>query len=428
MEGTTRFPPVGISVEEFVVEAESWLEENAERRYRKQEEKLPWGAGTFSVSVFHSLSKDEEQSVLDDLKSWQQRKAMVGYHAISWPALQGGLGLSWEHAAAFSSLERAYEVPARHETFTVTTRLVAPTVDLFGTTEQREEFVSRFLSAEELCCQLFSEPGSGSDLAGLGCRAELDGDEWVINGQKVWSSGAQFCEWGELIARSDPDAQKHQGMTAFLVPLDAPGVEIRPIRQMSGGTSFNEVFLSDVRIPDSLRLGGVGDGWNVALTTLGFERDRSDTGGDGGAARTGGSWGQLLATAKAAGSTSDPVIRQSLMRAYSHLRVEGFLNRRASHLRSSGTPGPEASLGKLMWTEGMNLISEAACKVLRTKLIADAGEWGTYAWNEHILGAPGYRIAGGSDEIQRNILGERVLGLPREPRVDKGLAWRDIPR
>jgi alkylation response protein AidB-like acyl-CoA dehydrogenase len=419
---------VGISVEEFAIEADSWLGSNAEKRSRSQEDELPLGSGRFSVSVFHTLSKDEERSLLEDLKSWQQRKATVGYHAISWPASQGGLGLSREHAAAFSSLERGYVVPAGHETFTVTTRLVAPTVDLLGTTEQREEFVSRFLSAQELCCQLFSEPGAGSDLAGLGCRAEKDGEEWVINGQKVWSSGAQFSEWGELIARSDPTTQKHRGMTAFLVPLDTPGVEIRPIRQMSGGTSFNEVFLTDVRIPDSLRLGEVGDGWNVALTTLGFERDRSDTGGDGGAARTGGSWGQLLATAKAVGSTSDPVMRQSLMRAYSHTRVEGFLNRRAAQLRSSGTPGPEGSLGKLMWTEGMNLISEVACQVLGTKLIADTGEWGTYAWNEHILGAPGYRIAGGSDEVQRNIVGERVLGLPGEPRVDKGLAWRDIPR
>ena len=178
--------------------------------------------------------------------------------------------------------------------------MVAPTVDLLGTADQSEEFVPRFLSAEELCCQLFSEPGAGSDLAGLGCKAERDGDEWVINGQKVWSSGAQFCEWGELIARSDPGAQKHRGLTAFLVPMDSPGLEIRPIRQMSGGSSFNEVFLKDVRISDSLRLGSEGDGWNVALTTLGFERDKSDTGEDGGAARTGGSWGQLLATAWAA--------------------------------------------------------------------------------------------------------------------------------
>jgi len=414
---------------EFLVEAEEWLEQNAQRRSGgPADEEIPWGAGAFSVAVFHALSESEERSLLEDLKSWQQRKATVGYHAVAWPTSKGGMGLTREHALAFSNLERRYLVPARHESFSVTTRLVAPTVDLLGTADQSEEFVPRFLSAEELCCQLFSEPGAGSDLAGLGCRAERDGDEWVVNGQKVWSSGAQFCEWGELIARSDPDAQKHRGLTAFLIPMESPGIEIRPIRQMSGGSSFNEVFLSDVRIPDSLRLGSEGDGWNVALTTLGFERDKSDTGEDGGAARTGGSWGQLLATARAAGATEDPVIRQELMRAYSHTRVEGLLNRRAADLRSSGTPGPEGSLGKLMWTEGMNLISEVVCKVLGPKLVADTGEWGTYAWNEHILGAPGYRIAGGSDEVQRNILGERVLALPGEPRVDKGLAWREIPR
>ena len=418
-----------VSLEEFTVEAEAWLEENAERRPRGPADEEPsGGTGAFSVAVFHALSETEERLLLEDLKSWQQRKALVGYHAISWPISQGGLGLSREHAQAFSSLERRFEVPARHESFSVTTGLVAPTVNLLGTAWQRDEFVSRFLSAQELCCQLFSEPGAGSDLAGLGCRAENDGDEWIVNGQKVWSSGAQFCEWGELIARSDPTAPKHRGMTAFLVPMDSPGIEIRPIRQMSGGSSFNEVFFDNVRIPDSLRLGATGDGWNVALTTLGFERDKSDTGEAGGAARTGGSWDQLLATARTTGSTNDPVIRQHLMRVYSHVQVEGYLNRRAADLRSGGTPGPEGSLGKLMWTEGMNLISEVACCVLGPKLIADTGEWGTYAWTEHVLGAPGYRIAGGSDEVQRNILGERVLKLPGEPRVDKGLAWKDIPR
>ena len=145
----------------------------------------------------------------------------------------------------------------------------------FGDEAQREQFVARFLAAEELCCQLFSEPGAGSDLGGLACRATRDGDEWVVNGQKVWSSGARFAEWGELIARSDPDVAKHKGLTAFIIPMDLPGIEIRPIRQMSGGASFNEVFFNDVRVPDSMRLGAVGEGWRVALTTLGFERDRS---------------------------------------------------------------------------------------------------------------------------------------------------------
>jgi alkylation response protein AidB-like acyl-CoA dehydrogenase len=336
--------------------------------------------------------------------------------------------LSREYARAYARLESQYQTPVSHETHSVTTRLIAPTIAMYGTPEQKADFVGKFLAARELCCQLFSEPNAGSDLASLACRAVRDGDEWVINGQKVWSSGAQFSGWGELIARHDPDVVKHKGMTAFIIPMDLPGIEIRPIKQMSGGSSFNEVFMNDVKVPDSMRLGPVGEGWKVALTTLGFERDHSDAGG-GSSNRVGGSWRQLLATAQAMGVTDDPNIRQELMRFYSHHRVEGFVNRRAADLRRSGAPpGPEGSLGKLMWTEGMTHMSDVVSAILGPRLIADTGEWGTYAWGEHVLGAPGYRIAGGSDETQRNIIGERVLGLPGEPRVDKDVAWRDIPK
>ena len=296
----------------------------------------------------------------------------------------------------------------------------------FGDDAQREQLVERFLSARELCCQLFSEPGAGSDLGGLACRAARDGDEWVVNGQKVWSSGARFSEWGELIARSDPDAVKHKGLTAFIIPMDLPGIEVRPIRQMSGGASFNEVFFSDVRVPDSMRLGDVGEGWRVALTTLGFERDRSTEAQTG---RVGGSWAQLLATARAMGVTDDPVIRQSLATAYTHERIESYLNRRLADLVAAGaTPGPEGSLGKLLWTNGMTLFSDVVSQILGPALIADTGAWGTYGWSEHVLGAPGYRIAGGSDEIQRNIIGEHVLGLPAEPRARQGRPVADVPR
>ncbi|NNE72497.1 MAG: acyl-CoA dehydrogenase [Acidimicrobiales bacterium] len=388
---------------------------------------IVWGEGDFSVSVFHALSFEDERDLLRDAQLWAAKKAEHGYHAITWSPEYGGLGLSKEHARAFARLERGYQVPPRHETYSVTTGLIAPTVELFGTPEQKEQFVAAFLQAELLCCQLFSEPGAGSDLAALGCKAERDGDEWVLNGQKVWSSGAQFSEWGELIARSDPDAPKHKGLTAFLIPMDLPGIEIRPIKQMSGGTSFNEVFFNDCRVPDTMRLGPEGEGWKVALTTLGFERDKSGDAADG-SAKAGGSWSQLLATAQAIGVTDDPTMRQDLMRVFSHVRVEGFLNRRAADLAKGGTPGPEGSLGKLMWTEGMNLISDVASRVLGPRLVADTGQWGTYAWGEHVLGAPGYRIAGGSDEVQRNIIGERVLGLPGEPRVDKGIPWKDVPR
>ena len=247
----------------------------------------------------------------------------------------------------------------------------------------------------------------------------------MISGQKVWSSGAQFSDWGLLIARSDVGAPKHKGMTAFLVQMDAEGVEVRPIRQMSGGTSFNEVFFEDVRVADSMRLGPEGDGWKVALTTLGFERDHSDPAG---AVRPGGAWSHLLATAQALGVVDEPTVRQALMGVYVHKRVESLLNQRAADMARGGTPGPESSLGKLMWTEGMTKVSDVVSAVLGPRLIADTGEWGTWEWGEHVLGAPGYRIAGGSDEVQRNIIGERVLGLPGEPRLDKATPWRDLPR
>ena len=312
-----------------------------------------------------------------------------------------------------------------HELFDVTRQLIAPTIAQLGTTEQKARFVGPLLAAEILCCQLFSEPSAGSDLAGLACRAIRDGAEWIVNGQKVWSSGAQFADWGLLIARSDPDVVKHNGMTAFMLPLDHPGVEVRPIKQMSGGSSFNEVFISDARIPDDLRIGQPGEGWKVALTTLHYERDHSESSAPG---TTGGTWEQLLGTARAVGVTDNPPVREAMMRMYVHRRVEHMLNRRTADLARSGRPGPAGSLGRIFWTQGMTMMSDVISLVLGPRLVADTGEWGTYEWGEHLLGAPGYRIAGGSDEIQRNVIGERVLGLPREPRVDRDRPWRDVPR
>jgi len=416
MSTTEVRPP---TVEEFTAAARAWL---SERLPARAESSGSWGEGSDDVSVFHRLSFDEERDLLRRCMEWQQEKFDAGYGAITWPTEFGGAGLTLEHERAYQALESAFATPPGHETLAVTTGLIAPTVRLYGTPDQRDRFVRRFLRADELCCQLFSEPGAGSDLAGLGTQAVRHGDEWVINGQKVWSSGAQFSAWGELIARSDPDVPKHAGMTAFLVPMDAPGVEVRPIKQMSGGSSFNEVFFTDVRLPDSLRLGEVGDGWKVALTTLGFER--GGTGGRG----VGGSWERLLGLARWLGRTGDPVMRQRLMSVYINQRLQSLNRARAQVSAQAGRPpGPEGSVGKLMWVRGLTEIGEVAADLLGPRITADTGEWGTFAWNGHLLGAPGYRIAGGSDEIQRNIIGERVLGLPTEPRADRG-PWRSIPR
>ena len=414
------------SLEAFVADARRWLDDHAERRVETEGE-AAWGSGEFSVSVFHALSADDEQAVVERAQAWTMAKAEAGYHAIAWPVEYGGLGLPGSFARAFGRLEREYVTPTGHEVHSVTTRLIAPTIHALGNDEQKASLVPRFLAAREMCCQLFSEPGAGSDLAALGCRAVRVGEEWIVNGQKVWSSGAQFSTWGELIARSDPDAPKHRGMTAFVIPLNLPGIEIRPIKQMSGGSSFNEVFFTDVRVPDTMRVGAEGDGWRVALTTLGFERDHSDDGAA--SSKVGGSWRQLLGTARAMGVTGDAVVRQRLAAMYTHQMVEGFVNRRAADLRRAGqAAGPEGSLGKLLWTEGMRMMSDVVSQVLGAALVADTGEWGTYAWGEHVLGAPGYRIAGGSDEVQRNIIGERVLGLPAEPRVDRDVPWKDVAR
>jgi len=408
------------SVEAFAVAARDWL---AARLPRASPEHQAWGEGSDDVSVFHRLSFAEERALLDRAMAWQQEKYDAGYGAISWPAEYGGAGLSAAHERAFNELEDGFATPVSHETFAVTVHLVAPTVRIFGTPGQHARFVRRFLRADELCCQLFSEPGAGSDLAGLATRAERDGDDWVINGQKVWSSGAQFAGWGELIARTDASVPKHAGMTAFLVPLDAAGVQIRPIQQMSGGSSFNEVFLTDVRIPGELRLGETGQGWKVALTTLGFER------GGSGSRGVGGSWEQLLGLARWLGRTGDPVIRQQLASVYVHQQVRRMNAARVAAATAAGQPpGPEGSIGKLLWVTGMTEIGQVAGSLLGPRLMADTGEWGTFAWNDHILGAPGYRIAGGSDEIQRNIIAERVLGLPGDVRVDRGIPWREIPR
>jgi alkylation response protein AidB-like acyl-CoA dehydrogenase len=227
----------------------------------------------------------------------------------------------------------------------------------------------------------------------------------------VWTSGGQFAAIGEAICRTDLSLPKHQGMTAFIVPMDAPGVEVRPIRQMTGGASFNEVFLNDVRIPDTNRLGAEGKGWQVALTTLGFERASSQH------ANPGGSFRRLLDLARHLGCSDDPIIRQELARIYIGSRLLKYTGLRVqAAARNHQTPGPEGSIRKLLWVENLTLIGELAARMLGPRITADIGEWGTYAWSAHLLGAPGYHIAGGSDEIQRNIIGERVLKLPSDVR------------
>ena len=404
-------------VASYRARAERWLEARAPRRAVVEEVDKAWGHGEFSVTVFHDTPVGEERAFLAQYQTWNRERTAAGFGGITVAPEYGGLGLTKAHELAYAEVESQYDVPRDHEVVTVTSKLIAPTIVKFGTDEQRHRWVARFSHCDEFCCQLFSEPGAGSDLAGLSTKAVRDGDEWVIDGQKVWTSTANLSPWGFAICRTDPDVPKHAGLTAFIVPLDAPGLEVRPIRQMTGGASFNEVFLTGVRVGDDMRIGEVGDGWKVALTILGFERESSGHG------RRGGEFSDLLVLARHAGRSDDPVIRQLLARVYCAEKSRDWGIARASAMTNrTGITGPEGSISKLMWTETLRLISEVAGQLLGASMTADTGEWGTYGWNEHLLGSPGYRIAGGSDEIQRNIIGERVLGLPGEPRVD-----RDIP-
>ncbi|HQZ36980.1 MAG TPA: acyl-CoA dehydrogenase family protein [Ilumatobacteraceae bacterium] len=409
------------SIESFRDRAEAWL---SARRVRKVPTASTWGEGHFDVTVFHDRSEEQERRYLADYVAWHHEKLAAGFAAVTWPVAAGGAGLSSAHERAFKDVESQFEVPNDHELISVTVKLIAPTIEKYGTPEQIQRYGRKFLRADEFCCQLFSEPGAGSDLANLSTRAVRDGESWVLNGQKVWSSNARIAPWGFAICRTDVDVPKHAGLTAFLVPLQHPGVDVRPIRQMNGGASFNEVFFADAVIGDHLRVGAVGEGWKVALAVLGFERNSS-----GGSGRRGGDFDDLLGLARSVGRTADPIVRQGLAKVYSTQRVREWARfRAAASVALGGSPGPEGSIGKLLWTEAMRSISDIAAGLLGPALAADTGEWGTYAWNDHVLGAPGYRIAGGSDEIQRNIIGERVLGLPGEPRLDRDVAFKDAPR
>ena len=376
-------------------------------------------------AVFQNITDDAEHALLDRVRAYRRRRYDAGYGALALPTELGGAGLSMRYVIAYADEERAFDTPQSTELISVTTGLVGPTIATFGTDEQRTKYAKPFLRSDLLCCQLFSEPGAGSDLAAVATSAAAVEGGWLVNGQKVWSSGARFADYGLLLARTDPNVAKQAGLTMFLIPMDAPGVEIRPIKQMSGASSFNEVFLSEVRLGDEMRVGPVGDGWKVANATLGFERTASGQG----TRRKGGSFGDLLRLAQRLGKAGDPLVRQQLADAYVRTVLRAATTERVARAAAAGTPpGPAASIGKLVASQNLTLIGEIATSLLGARFAADTGEPDSFGWTEHVLGAPGYRLAGGTDEVQRNIIGERVLGLPREPRVDKDVPYSKLPR
>ena len=398
---------------DFSEEVRAWLSSLFAPRSTRSSRDKP------DLAVFRNLSDEDELQLLNAVRDYRRQRFDAGYGAVTLAVEHGGRGLPASFASAIAQAERDFEVPPSTELISVTTGLVGPAVAMFGTDEQRIAYANPLLRTDLLACQLFSEPGAGSDLAALSCRGVREGDEWVFNGQKVWSSGARFADLGMLLARTDPDLPKHKGITAFLISLDAPGVEIRPIRQMSGGSSFNEVFLQNVRVSDSMRLGEVGQGWKVANATLAFERTASGSV----TRKKGGSVAELVELAQSLGMADDPLVRQNIADVYIRSELRAATADRVARAAAAGkSPGPAASVGKLMASDVLGRIGEIAADLLGNNITADI-DHDQFAWAEHLLGSPGYRLAGGTDQIQRNIIGERVLGLPPEPRENRDQPW-----
>ncbi len=388
----------------FREEASAWLAENAP-----------------TDDAFRALSP------LEQAKVWQKRKYDAGWACIGWAPEFGGRGASAIEEVIWGQEESQYDLPANF--FLIGQGMIGPTLMAWASDQDKARLLPPLASGEEVWCQLFSEPAGGSDLAALRTRAERDGDDWVINGQKIWTSGAHYSDYGVIVVRTDPTVPKHKGLSYFYVDMKAPGVEIKPIKQLTGDSDFNEVYFTDVRVSDSQRLGEVGQGWQVSLTTLMNER-----------AAIGGSFGQMdvsLAMSVAAEVEIDgqPALEDAAVRARiadwyvqeAGLKYTGY--RSLTALSRGALPGPENSIGKLVGAPKMQAMSsylmdllDASGAIADEALAAKAG-----IIQRAYMGAPGLRIAGGTDEIMANIIAERVLGLPQEPRLDKGIPFNEVP-
>ena len=375
-----------------------------------------------------TYSERTDGDLIQRAKDWQATKFDSGWAVLTWPKEFGGQAMGRLEASVFAQEEAKFKTPP--SLYGIGHGMLGPTIMAHGTDEQKERFVKDMARGQEIWCQLFSEPAAGSDLAGLRTSAVKDGDEWVINGQKTWSTGAHYCEWGMIVTRSDPTVPKHDGLTYFIVDMRDPGIECRPIKQINGGSGFNDVFFTDVRVPDSYRVGGVGEGWKVAITTL--MNERVSIGAGGGGSRGTKDLFRLAAECKRNGK---PAIEDAGVRArladifitskglqYTGYRIQSALSR-------GSTPGPEGSISKAIGAPHSQQVASFAMELqgaMGAVMQRDiAPEDAT--WQQSYLGSPGIRIAGGTDEILKNIIAERVLGLPSEHRADKGIPFRDIP-
>ncbi|HZP30522.1 MAG TPA: acyl-CoA dehydrogenase family protein [Acidimicrobiia bacterium] len=368
-----------------------------------------------------------------DYEAWYPTFADAGLVVPTWPREYGGLGVKSRVARAVDN-ELAPLNLGRLNVLGL--NLAGPTIMAWGTDEQKARFLPPIVRNEEVWCQLFSEPGAGSDLASLATRAVRDGDEWVVTGQKVWSTWAHFADFGMLIARTDPHAQKRRGITYFLLDMHQPGVEVRPLKQITGEADFNEVFLSGARVPDANRIGEPGEGWKVANSTLSGERQMISGPGSGGVDRIGGSSVErLVQAARDRGLTTDPTVRQRIVALWSEEKIRRWTNARVRDNARAGRVGPESSVGKVHSGELNQRTQELAVDLLGPEALAwdpatvDPDADGGLPRAVHgFLRSRANTIEGGTSEVNRNVLGERVLGLPREPDPYRESPWEDVPR
>ena len=399
------------TVRRLLAEARVFLDGHADRR--PADAAFVWGKGSDAVSLFEEGTIEQQLATVAREQVWAAQRFDAGFGWIDGPPELGGRGLTRSHRQAYAELERQYDVPMG-ACLTIGTWMVAPAITRHGAPELQRTYLPGLHRGDVLACQLFSEPGAGSDLASLATRAVRDGDDWIVTGQKVWTSNAHVADVGMLLCRSDPDAPRHRGITCLLVDMHAAGVEVRPIRQMTGGSGFNEVFLTEVRVPDAHRLGDVGGGWSAALTTLGNERTAGSSGL--GLAAGPGPFARLVELVRRYGDPADATTRQRLAEIYAHERITTWtLDRGTAGLRAGQAPGPEMSIVKLRSARKHRAIADLVSGVLGARVVAETGEWGTFAWQQFVCGVPGARLGGGTDEVQRTIVGERVLGLPKEP-------------
>ncbi len=370
-------------------------------------------------------AEESEDAFIARAKAWQKLKADNGWACLNWPKAFGGRGATPMELIIWGQEEGRYNVPT--QPFAIGLGMCGPTVIAFAGDEQKARYLPRMAAGEEIWCQLFSEPAGGSDVANLRTRAVKDGDEWVINGQKIWTSGAHYCDYGILLTRTDPSVPKHQGLTMFIVDMKAPGVEVRPIKQASGKAGFNEVYFTDVRIKDDHRLGAVGEGWKVSIVTLMNERLAVGS-------ASGPDAKEMLTLAQTLEVDDRPALENKAVRdriATWHCEQSGlhFTKLRVQSALSRGeTPGPENSITKIVSANKLQGIGSYGMDLMDMGgiLVDQDGQDDSFygAW----LSSPGLRIAGGTDEILRNIIAERVLGMPGDMRVDKAIPFTEVPQ